>query len=176
MRIRSPPSATSDIACLGLERTRVADRRWITYHWGGMDDLRINTRVVVAARWLSWTAARASGPGGQNVNKVNSKVWLTYDLRGCDALPRDAKSRLRQQARGRIDQEGRISISSQKTRDQSRNLVDARARLKALIEAALVRPKARRATKPSRGAKRRRLEAKRQTKEKKAKRGRVDWD
>ena len=141
-----------------------------------MSDLRINARVVIAGRHLSWTASRASGPGGQNVNKVNSKVSLTYDLRACDRLPPDAKARLRKQASGRLDQQGRLSISSQKTRDQSRNLEDARERLRALIEAALVRPKARRKTKPSRASKRRRLDAKRQNKEKKAKRGRVDWD
>ena len=141
-----------------------------------MSDLRINARIVIAGRYLSWTATRASGPGGQNVNKVNSKVWLSYDLRGCDAVTPEAKARLRKQASGRIDQEGRLNISSQKTRDQSRNLVDARERLRALIEVALVRPKARRKTKPSRGSKRRRLDAKRQNKEKKAKRGKVDWD
>ena len=140
-----------------------------------MDDLRVSRRVVVPASDLDWSAVRASGPGGQNVNKVASKVDLRFDLEKTNALSIDVKTRLRAIAKGRIDKEGRIVITSQVTRDQPRNLEDAREKLAALIARALVAPKKRKATKPSRGAKERRLGEKRRTSEKKEGR-RGGWD
>jgi ribosome-associated protein len=122
-----------------------------------VDDLRVSDRIVIPARDLSWTAARSGGPGGQHVNKTASKVDLRFDLDGTAALSPDAKMRLRTLARGRLDAWGRIAIIAQESRDQLANLGDARDRLAALVRQALIVPKKRRPTKPSRGAKERRL-------------------
>lgn len=135
-----------------------------------MDDLPIDRRVVIPAADLSWTAVRSSGPGGQNVNKVASKVDLRFDLEGTTALSPEAKQRLRRMAAARLDKDGRLVVTSQATRDQSRNLDDAREKLAALIRRALVVPKRRKPTKPSKGAKERRLKEKRARSEKKERR------
>lgn len=124
-------------------------------------DLLVNSRVVIPGEDLSWRAVRASGPGGQHVNKVSTKVELRFDLPGTTALSAPQKARLRRLAATRLDADGRIVITSQLTRNRVRNLEDARAKLAELIRPALVPPKHRRATKPSRAAKRRRLDAKR---------------
>jgi len=89
------------------------------------------------------------------VNKVSSRVELRFDLEGTTALPDPVKARLRIIARGLLDAEGRVLIKSERTRDQRRNLEDAREKLRALVAQALVVPKRRRATKPSRAAKQR---------------------
>ena len=109
---------------------------------------------------LTWTAVRASGPGGQNVNKVASKVELRFDLAGTRALSEPVKARLRALARGRLDSEGRLMITSQKHRDQPHNLEDARDKLAALVAEALVPPRPRRPTRPTRGSVERRIGAK----------------
>jgi ribosome-associated protein len=125
-----------------------------------MEDLVVGPGLVIAARDLSWSAVRASGPGGQNVNKVSSKVDLRFDLEGSDALSPELKSRVR--GRARLDAEGRVVIVSQLTRDQKRNLDDAREKLAQLIRAASFVPKKRKPTKPSRGSKERRISEKKQ--------------
>lgn len=138
-------------------------------------DLHIDG-VVIPARDLQWTAVRASGPGGQNVNKVATKVELRFDLPGTEALPRAVKARLRRLAEKRLDKEGFVVVTSQVTRNRVQNLADARDKLAALVAAALVVPKRRKATKVSRGAKRRRLEAKRKQSDKKKQRKNPRWD
>lgn len=138
--------------------------------------LRIDDRTSVDPRDLSWTAVRASGPGGQNVNKVSSKVELRFDLKASTALPGWAKTRLRTLCKNRLDAEGRVRIVSQETRDQLQNLEQARDKLAALIFEALHPPAPRHATKPTRGSKRRRLNDKRHTADKKAGRKRVSDD
>lgn len=122
-----------------------------------MDPLRVDDKVTIPSSELHWTAARAGGPGGQNVNKVSTKVELRFDLPGTRALDEAAKQRLRAIAGARLDASGWILVTSQRTRDQPKNLDDARAKLAALIARALEVPKARRPTKPSRGVKERRL-------------------
>jgi ribosome-associated protein len=122
--------------------------------------LTVSPSIVIPACDLEWSAVRASGPGGQNVNKVSSKVELRFDLARTTALAEDTKARLRAMAAGRLDAEGRIVVVSQATRDQPKNLEDARARLAALVLLASHRPKRRRPTARPRSADRKRLEAK----------------
>jgi ribosome-associated protein len=138
-----------------------------------LEPLRIDAQVVIPAADLSWTAVRSSGPGGQNVNKVASKVAVRFDLLRTQALSPGTKLRLRSLARNRLDGSGQLQIVSQKTRDQGRNLDDALAKLAALILAALTPPKLRRATKPTWGSKLRRVEAKQHQAQKKRMRGRI---
>jgi len=116
--------------------------------------------IRVPAAALTMRAVRASGPGGQNVNKVASKVDLRVDLDAIEGLADAARERLRALARHRLDAEGRLWITSQATRDQGRNLEDAREKIRALVTAALVEPKRRRPSRPSAAARQRRLEAK----------------
>lgn len=130
--------------------------------------------VVVPVSDLSWSASRASGPGGQNVNKVSSKVELRFDLRGSQALSSSVKARLLGIAGHAVDSEGSIRIVSQTTRDQGRNLDDAREKLATMIARALVVPKRRRATKPTFGSTQRRLSSKKADSQKKQGRRKVD--
>lgn len=130
-------------------------------------DLKISATVVVPAAELSWTAVRAGGPGGQNVNKVATKVDLRFDLPDSVAISEAAKRRLEKLAAGRLDARGAVVVTADETRSQRQNLELAREKLAQLIAAALVVPKRRRATKPSKAAKKRRVEGKRRTSEKK---------
>lgn len=141
-----------------------------------MDSLPINSQLLIPARHLHWTAVRSSGPGGQNVNKVASKVELRFDIGACTAMHPAAKARLLVLCRNKLDAEGRVLITSQRTRDQLQNLEDARDKLAELIKAALIPPRPRRPTKPTYGSKLRRLEGKQHTKQKKQSRGRVRSD
>jgi ribosome-associated protein len=129
--------------------------------------LVINPKITIPANELTWTAARASGPGGQNVNKVASKVELRFDLSHTTVLDAETRGRLRALAGNRLDADGCVRIVSQATRDQFRNLEDAREKLRDLVLRALVRPVSRRPTKPSRASKARRLDEKRRQGDKK---------
>jgi ribosome-associated protein len=131
-----------------------------------MADLMIDTLVIPEAL-LSWTAVRSGGPGGQNVNKVASKIDLRFDLARCEQLTDAVKSRIRESHRSKLDAEGRLVITSSATRNQLENLEDARNKLAALIRAALVERKKRKPTKPTLGSKRRRLDEKKRHSEKK---------
>ena len=141
-----------------------------------MEDLVVTKRITIPARDLHWTAVRASGPGGQNVNKVATKVVLRFDLEGTAALSPAVKARIVAREGGRLDADGHLVITVQVTRSQSQNLEQARQALAAIIRPALVPAKRRRPTKPGRGAVERRLSSKRRTADTKARRGRVDRD
>ena len=125
-----------------------------------IEPIVIRAGVVVPSEALSFRAVRASGPGGQNVNKVSSKVELRVDLRLVVGLDEGARARLRALCATSVDAEGRLVVVSQITRDQRRNLDDAREKVRALVAAALPRPKARRPTRPTRGSVERRLSEK----------------
>ena len=135
-----------------------------------MKCLRIDEQLSIPARDLSWSASRASGPGGQNVNKVATKVTLRFDLERTEALTQAQKRRLRKLAGRRLDADGGLLVSAQAERSQSQNLERARANLRRLILKSLTAPKRRVATKPSRSQKRRRLQDKRHQSEKKKRR------
>jgi len=138
-----------------------------------MKGLAIHDQLSIPGRDISWSAARSSGPGGQNVNKVATKVILRFDLDGTAALTHAQKRRLRKLAGRRLDAEGGILISAQAERSQSQNLERARASLQRLILKSLVVPKRRVATKPSKSQKRRRLQDKHRQSEKKKRRASV---
>ncbi len=123
-------------------------------------DLVLPGGLVIPARLLHWKAVRASGPGGQNVNKVATKVELHFDLDrwGVSAA---LGARVRKCAGRSLDAEGRIVVVSQLTRQRERNLEDARERLAQLVARAVPEPKRRRATRPSKRSKAERVETKR---------------
>lgn len=139
-----------------------------------MEALVINDSITLPARELRVQASRSSGPGGQNVNKVASKIELEFHVAATTVLDAWTKQRLLTIAGRRVDGEGWLHIVSQATRDQQKNLEDARQKLAAMIREALVRPKIRRPTKPTRGSKERRLTEKKQTSQRKQNRRSYD--
>ena len=138
--------------------------------------IAVTPSVVVPGDAWSWRATRSSGPGGQNVNKVASRVEVRVDLRRIDGLRADALARLLVLARHRLDAGGRLLVASQRTRDQPRNLQDAVEKVRGLVATALVPPRARRPTRATAGSVERRLQDKRRDRMRKEQRGRVGPD
>lgn len=137
-----------------------------------MAALVVTDSILVPDAAMAWKGVRSGGPGGQNVNKVASKVEMRIVLEGIEGLTPEALERLRHLVRNRLDAEGRWLLVSDLTRDQIKNLDDVREKAAAVIRQALVRPKTRHATKPTRGSKERRLDAKKRTAEvKRSRRG-----
>jgi ribosome-associated protein len=126
-----------------------------------MSDIRVNDRVVVPEAAIETKAVRASGPGGQNVNKLATKIQMRVELDRILGFEHDDLARVRGFLKSRLDAEGRLLVMSQETRDQARNREDCAAKVADLIRAALFRPKVRRRTRPTRASKERRVEAKR---------------
>lgn len=124
------------------------------------EDITVAPGVRIPAAALDVRAVRASGPGGQNVNKVASKIELVVDVLGIEGLDDRARQRLRSAAGRRLDAEGRIHLTSQESRDRHRNLETAREKARVLVSRAIAVPKTRRATRPSAAKKEERLRAK----------------
>ncbi len=122
--------------------------------------IRVTGRVTIDERELDEQFIRSSGPGGQNVNKVETAVQLRFDAARSPGLPNDVRARLMVLAGSRLTQEGVIVITAQRFRSQDRNRQDARERLFALIREAAVVPRTRRATRPTLASKVRRLDGK----------------
>ena len=122
--------------------------------------LEINDRIAIDGRELEERFIRASGPGGQNVNKVSTAVELRFDVRRSPSLPQAVRERLERLAGRRMTDDGVLVIRAERFRTQERNRDDARERLFDLIRQAAIVPKRRVATRPPRAAKERRHEAK----------------
>ncbi|MFN6129329.1 MAG: alternative ribosome rescue aminoacyl-tRNA hydrolase ArfB [Planctomycetota bacterium] len=132
-----------------------------------MEDLTITAYLTVPGSELQASFARSGGPGGQNVNKVNSKAILRWDLNQTQVLFPMTLQRLRALAKNRINDEGELVLTCQVHREQSRNLEACREMLRGLLLEAIKPVIPRKPTQPSSGSRRRRMEAKRQTGEKK---------
>ena len=138
--------------------------------------LVVNSRIRIPDAELSWTFVRSSGPGGQNVNKVSSKAVVRWNPGASPSLPEDVRERFFARYRSRLTNEGELVISSQRYRDQARNIEDAKQKLADLLTKVAVAPKKRRPTKPSRSSIARRIESKQATSRKKQLRRRVSDD
>jgi ribosome-associated protein len=140
-----------------------------------MEDVRLKGGHAIPGSEIDVEYARSGGPGGQHVNKTETKVTLRFDLT-TSSLPEEVKEKLRRRLATRLTKSGELLISADAHRERTRNMDDARARFIEILERALIEPKKRKKTKPSRGAKARRLSEKRKTSEKKQGRGRVRDD
>ncbi len=122
--------------------------------------IRVTGKIAIDEREIAESFVRASGPGGQNVNKLATAVQLRFDVRGSPSLPGDVKARLERLAGTRLTRDGVLVITAQRHRTQARNRQDALARLVDLIRRAATPPAPRRPTKPTAGSRQRRIESK----------------
>ncbi len=136
--------------------------------------LKITAEIVIAESELEEKFVHATGPGGQNVNKVATAVQLRFDVAHSPSLPQAVRERLLRLAAKRITAEGLLVIEAHRFRTQDQNREDARQRLITLIQKAAIAPKPRRPTKPTAASKERRLESKRRQSQLKRHRNRVD--
>ncbi len=135
--------------------------------------LEVGRRIRIPLREFHFQFSRSGGAGGQNVNKVNTKATLRWEVESSPSLPEDVRGRFAAKFRRRINQEGELVLSSQRFRDQGRNVADCIEKLRRMLDEVSRPPKKRTATKPSRAARERRLSEKREKSEKKKRRGRV---
>ncbi|MBI85813.1 MAG: aminoacyl-tRNA hydrolase [Planctomycetaceae bacterium] len=123
--------------------------------------LVVNRQIRVPLEEFEFRYDRSSGPGGQNVNKVNSKVTLRWSVVNSTSLPEEVRARLLQKFGGRITKNGEIVVASQRYRDQPRNQEDCLEKVRKMLEQVATAPKRRKPTKPTRGSRERRLKDKR---------------
>ena len=138
--------------------------------------IRITNSISIDEGELKFSFSRASGPGGQNVNKVSTAAQLRWNVKRSPSLPEDVKERLAKLSGARMTKRGVLVINAQRYRSQEKNREDALVRLVALVKRAVVEPKKRRRTKPSKESKKRRLADKRHRSEAKRRRKKVSDD
>jgi len=136
--------------------------------------LEVNQRIQIPDSEFAFAFSRSGGPGGQNVNKVCSKAQLTWDVTRSQSIPGDVRERFLIRYRRRISKEGMLLITSQRYRDQARNIQDCLNKLAELLLNVSVAPTKRKATAPSKGARQRRLKEKHVQSDKKQARRRPD--
>ncbi len=132
--------------------------------------LTVNNKISIPLRELRFSYARSPGPGGQNVNKVNTKAILKWSVETTKSLPENVKRRFLERYRRRISKTGELVLQSHRFRDQGRNTADCLAKLREMILEVAKVPKVRKVTKPSLASKRRRLDSKKRTSQRKASR------
>jgi ribosome-associated protein len=125
--------------------------------------LEVNQRIRIPLREFHFSFSRSSGAGGQNVNKVNTKATLRWQVARSPSLPADARERFVQRYRRRITLEGELVMTSQRFRDQGRNVADCLEKLRAMLEEVSRAPRPRKRTRPTKASKERRLQTKRAT-------------
>jgi ribosome-associated protein len=138
--------------------------------------LEITPEIVIPDEELEWKFIRASGPGGQNVNKVSSAVQLRFLLPFNTSLPVSVRNRLRAIAGQKLNDDGTILFAARSERSQEQNRRAAGERLIALIRTAMIEPKIRKKTRPTKASKERRIESKKRRSSTKAGRGSQRWD
>jgi ribosome-associated protein len=141
-----------------------------------IESLRINARILIPRRELRFTFVRSSGPGGQNVNKVASKAVLRWLVASSPSIPNDVRERLVTRAARQINDRGELVLTSQRYRDQARNVHDCLEKLRNLILLSAKTPRARKKTKPSKASREARLTEKRAASEKKRRRQQPPWE
>lgn len=129
--------------------------------------LVVNQHLKIPMSEFQFTFSRSSGPGGQNVNKVNTKAQLRWPLLNSPSVPEPVRQRFIQSYPRRLTDDGDVLVVSQRFRDQGRNVSDCLEKLREMLAAVAVAPRRRKKTRPSRASVERRLKAKRQTTEKK---------
>lgn len=140
-----------------------------------MEDLIINDSIIISADLLTISAVRSSGPGGQNVNKVSTCIELRFNPKKCLVLTETAINKIIAANRSRLDAEGALIITSQRYREQYRNIEDAREKLKSIVLEAIKIKKKRKPTKPTKASKEARMNSKKINSQKKAMRSK-DFD
>ncbi len=140
-----------------------------------MGALKISTKISIPDTEFDLNFSRSSGPGGQNVNKVNSKVVMYWPIAESSALPQDVKDRFVAKFGHRLTQEQIVIITSDKYRDQKRNVEDCLEKLKEMLLEVLVPPKKRRPTKPSKSSVQKRLSGKKADSDRKKMRKKIDY-